>query len=66
MVVMFSRLWDLDDDASDKFEDIKGFPIGVIEQAQLGVVLRGFSLVERVRAPGVQWMRDKERGHLNM
>lgn len=46
MNVMFSRLWNLDEDASDKFKDIEGLPVGMVEQTQLGVVVRGFSLVE--------------------
>lgn len=47
MAVMFSRLWDLYDDASDKFEDIEGLPVGMVEQTQLGVVVRGFALVKK-------------------
>ena len=52
MNVMFSRLWDLSEDASDKFEDVEGFPIGVIEQSQPGVVVRSFPLVEKGACAG--------------
>ena len=47
MNVMFSRLRDLCDDASDELEDIEGLPVGMVEQSQLGVVVGGFALVEK-------------------
>jgi hypothetical protein len=46
MNIMFSRDWDLGEDASDELEDIEGFSVGMVEQAQLGVVVRGLALVE--------------------
>jgi len=52
MNVMFSRLLDLGDDASDELEDIEGLPVGMVEQTQLGVVVRGFSLLEKGACAG--------------
>lgn len=46
MNVMFARLWDLGEDASDELEDIEGLSVGMVEQAQLGIVVYGLALVE--------------------
>ena len=46
MNIMFARLRDLGEDASDKLEDIEGLSVGMVEQAQRGFVVRGFALVE--------------------
>ena len=46
MNIMFARLGDLGEDASDKLEDIEGLSVGMVEQAQRGVVVRGLGLVE--------------------
>ncbi len=49
MNIMFARLGELGEDASDKLEDIEGLSVGMVEraqQAQRGVVVRGLGLVE--------------------
>ncbi len=46
MNIMFARLGDLGEDASDKLEDIEGLSVGMVEQAQGGFVVRSLGLVE--------------------
>jgi hypothetical protein len=46
MDIMFSWLWDLGEDASDELEDIEALSVRMVEQAQLGIVVRGLGLVE--------------------
>ena len=46
MNIMFAWLRDLGEDASDKLEDVEGLSVGMVEQAQRGVVVRGLALVE--------------------
>ena len=46
MNIMFAWLGNLGKDASDKLEDIEGLSVGMVEQAQRGVVVRGLGLVE--------------------
>ena len=46
MNVMFAGLGDLGQDASDELEDIEGLSVGMVEQAQRGVVVFGLALVE--------------------